>query len=146
MALITRETDYAIRMVLCLAREHGAGRLVPVSEIAARMEIPYRFLRGLGSKLASAGLVRSRRGNSGGFELVRTPERISLLDVIRATDASAVTLNACLAATGACPRRRGCTVHPRLARIQQELERSLGGVRFDHLAASAPARAKPGAS
>lgn len=131
--MFTRETDYAIRMVLCLAESRDTGGRLPVSVIAKRMAVPYRFLRALGGKLAVAGLVRSHRGNAGGFELARPPSRISLLDVIQATDPRGLKLNACLLEGHDCTRSPRCAAHRRLARLQKQIEKSLAQARFDRL-------------
>jgi len=132
--MITRETDYAIRMILCLAHE-SEGERVPTSDIAERMDIPYRFLRALGRKLATAGIVTSKRGNAGGFRLNRSPSKISLLDVITVIDPKSVTLNSCLLGHGTCPRDDTCSVHRELAKLQEKLRDALASVRFDVLSA-----------
>ncbi|MEI8139570.1 MAG: Rrf2 family transcriptional regulator [bacterium] len=55
--MITRETDYSMRLVLALAERHKKGILSASSaEIAAEMDIPYRFLRKLVKRLVVGGI------------------------------------------------------------------------------------------
>ena len=53
-------------------------------EIAARQEIPGPYLDQILAALKSAGIVRSVRGAGGGYNLARTPDRISVGDIVRA--------------------------------------------------------------
>lgn len=79
--MISSRCLYAIRAMLELARRDGAG-LVTISEIAAARHIPPRFLESILVQLKQAGLVRSVRGKQGGYLIDRSPERISIGDVV----------------------------------------------------------------
>ena len=76
---ITQETDYAIRIVYCLAKS-GARR--DARSISEEMCISLRFALKILGKLAQGGLVSSFKGNRGGYELARSAKDISLKDVI----------------------------------------------------------------
>lgn len=129
--MITRETDYAIRAVLCLAQAHREERIISVSELSERMEIPYRFLRALSRKLVAAKVVVSKRGNGGGLALARPPGTISLLEVIRVMDPKNVLLNRCLITGDSCTRAVQCPVHSQLDAMQKQLDAMLDAVHFD---------------
>lgn len=131
--MITREADYAIRMVLCLTRHAADAAPVPASDISTEMEIPYRFVRKIAGRLVRSGLARSHRGKAGGLRLARRPSALSVLDVLTAIDPSAVTLNVCLLDPRSCRRLGHCEVHAPLARIQGDLERALAQVTFASL-------------
>jgi len=132
--MLTRETDYAIRALLFLAR--GAdGRPQSAAVIAEAMEIPYRFVRRILHKLGAAGLVSSARGKLGGLTLALQPEYISLLDITQAVDPDTVTLNLCLTDPVACSRTGRCVVHNELSRIQAILARELAAVSLADLVA-----------
>ncbi len=57
---------------------------VPVADIASAQGIPPRFLEGILSELRHARLVRSHRGNTGGYTLALPPGKITVADVIQA--------------------------------------------------------------
>jgi len=131
--MITRECDYAMRALLHLAQA-APGETVPASDLAAAMEIPYRFLRGLARKLVAARLLRAKRGTGGGLALAKPPRQISLLDVAHAIDPRALTLNRCLLPKHPCSRARRCSVHRALAGLQRRVASEFAGVTFDRLA------------
>lgn len=82
MKLITRETDYAIRAVCCIAKNKKP--LVCSGEMVERLKIPRPFLRKLLQILNKEGILKSFRGAGGGFELNRPKEKIFVLDLMNA--------------------------------------------------------------
>lgn len=132
--MITREADYAIRALVALARRHGDGTgAASMPEVAAEMEIPYRFLRKLSKKMVAAGLVRSLRGKGGGLMLARPPARISLYDAVTAVAPAGAVLSHCLLRPGECGRTVSCRVHGEFRMIQNDVDRRLKRVTFDTL-------------
>lgn len=82
---VSAKTDYALRAVLELAASAG-DRPRPVEELAQAQAIPVSFLKNILVQLRSAGIVRSRRGPEGGYQLAQPADRISLASVIRAVE------------------------------------------------------------
>jgi Rrf2 family protein len=105
---ITRRTDYAIRILMELARSDGGP--VSVRTLATSQEVPYAFARGIQRDLAAAGIVESRRGAAGGAVLARPASDISLLDVARATQTN-TSCSVCTNDPTWCNRMGGCSVH-----------------------------------
>jgi len=126
--MITRETDYALRTVLCLAKSGTGDAVVATLALAEKMSIPYRFLRKIVSKLVNAGLLESRRGKGGGLVLSRPSSAISLLDIIDAVDPLSVLLNRCCEGGEGCDRAPLCGVHQLLDEMQRDLNDKLRGV------------------
>jgi Rrf2 family protein len=79
-------TDYAIRVLLCLLIE---GHPVGATEIAEKAKVPKAYLTFIMSKLKQAGFVSARRGQIGGYGLIKQPQEITLWDVIRIMERSA---------------------------------------------------------
>ena len=118
---ITRRTDYAIRMLMELARVGGGP--VSVRSLAASQDVPYAFARGIQRDLTAAGLVESRRGARGGAILLRSAEQITLLDVVRATQAGGISCAVCTNDPTWCNRMGGCSVH----RVWREADEMMAG-------------------
>jgi Rrf2 family protein len=116
---IRRRTDYAIRMLLELARSGGGP--VSVRRLSEVQDVPYAFARGIQRDLAAAGLVGTRRGASGGAVLSRKPDEISLLDVVRATQAT-TSCAVCTSDPTWCKRMGGCAVH----RVWRDVDEMVG--------------------
>ncbi len=119
---INQATDYAFRAVLYLAGQ-PAGEMVEAESIARQQVVPMRFLLKIMPSLIKAGIVKSRRGVGGGYTLARSPEEISLLDVLVAIEGP-IFLNRCLIDESYCSRHAApeCLVHQALADIQNRLE------------------------
>ena len=131
MDVVRRNTDYAIRLVLNLARRHENG---PISTRTAASEedVPYQLACKLMQKLHNAGLVKSSMGPKGGFGLSAKPAKMSLLEVIEAIQGP-LRLNRCLLGVDVCPRQKGCPVMPKLAKLQKYICNYLGGITLDEL-------------
>jgi Rrf2 family protein len=82
MAVISQKTQYALRAVFELARCQEKGP-VKIGSIAAAQAIPKRFLENILLQLKGAGIVESRRGKEGGYQLVRNAAQLSVGEVIR---------------------------------------------------------------
>ena len=80
---ITQESDYAVHIVYCLARE---ARRMDARTISEQMAISLRFSLKILGKLAQSGLVVSYKGNRGGYELSRPAAQITLRQVIEAVE------------------------------------------------------------
>jgi Rrf2 family protein len=74
--------EYGIRMMMDLARYYGRGPQ-PLSEVARHEALSATYLEQLVGKLRRAGLVTSRHGAHGGYELSRPPAEITVGEVMR---------------------------------------------------------------
>lgn len=106
---ITRHTDYAIRMLLSLARA-PEGQPLSARELGRMQDVPYAFARGIASKLVRAGFATSRRGGGGGVVLARPANEITVLSVIESTEGN-VGLGLCTHDPDYCHRVDGCAMH-----------------------------------
>ena len=79
---LSAKTEYACIAVLELALRHEQGEPVRIRNIADNHGIPSRFLVQILLQLKGAGLVTSTRGASGGYQLAKTPRKITLEDVM----------------------------------------------------------------
>ena len=86
---ISAKGEYAIKAVLDLAL-HRDRDLIPIQEIAAREAIPQRYLEQVLLSLKRAGILTSKRGSSGGYQLTKAPEEITVGAVLRAVEGTGV--------------------------------------------------------
>ena len=76
--------EYALRALMVLARDFQEDdAVVRIQEISDKQNIPKRFLEQILNDLKSAGLVESKRGVAGGYRLRRSPEKITLAEIVR---------------------------------------------------------------
>ena len=107
------------------------GDSVQSSEVVAeRTKVPKHYLSKILRDLCEVGLVIAQRGPNGGFQLARTPERISILDVINAVEP--------IGRIRECPlgnpdHVKLCPLHRRLDDAMLMIEHSLGGTSLAEL-------------
>ena len=124
MSLINRNTDYAVRALVHLARKKNG--VVAVSQLAKAEKMPRPFLRRIMQVLCQNGLGVSCQGKSGGFSLKKKPTEISLGEVARVFQGE-VEITRCLFRKAVCHNHRNCFLRKRLKKIEKivvsELER-----------------------
>ncbi len=119
--IITRETDYALRIIRALL----SGKLVTTGELSERESIPKQFAYKILKKLERAGLVQITRGVDGGCRLTADLKKVSLYDLIEIVE-SKKFISACLNPEYKCSLHKDynykCTIHKHLLQIQDVVD------------------------
>ncbi len=124
MDIIRRNTDYALRLAVGLAGAYRHGRQVSVRKLAQENNVPYAITSKLLQKLQNSGVLKSTMGSRGGFQLNRPPAEITFLEIVEAIQGR-ISVNKCLLGHYACPMKRNCPLHPKLAGLQTDIIRHL---------------------
>lgn len=126
---LSRTVAYALQATLQLAQS-DAHVPVPCSQLAADGEMPERFLLQILRNLVAHGILESTRGVEGGYSLGRSPEEISLLEVIEAIDGP---LLAAMPASPGLPARSRSKLDAALAEVTDVARRQLEAIKLAHL-------------
>jgi Rrf2 family protein len=129
---LTRAADYGVRVMIALAGMPEGGR-ESLGGLAESTGAPESFLSKVLQALAHAGLVSSRRGLGGGFEMSQGGRNASMRAVIEAIDGP-IVLNVCLADGRDCQRAAWCPAHPVWVQAQQAMMAVLESARIGELA------------
>jgi len=132
MFRVNRQTDYAIRVLLALAKQPEGTRLA-TSVIGEEMLIPKAFLTRIVAQLAQTGLVVTFQGREGGLQLPRPAGEINLWDVVDAMEGPFL-LSDCMSGEQACPFEGACPVRSRWGRLQKAIMDELERTTFAELA------------
>jgi Rrf2 family protein len=135
MMRINRRTDYAIRVLLALAKKPPGTRL-STHAIQKMMLVPRAFLLRIIADLSKANLIETYPGPRGGLELSRDPSEINLRTVWEALEGPLV-ISECVASPEECPLSEGCPVNSLWARIQRLVLAELEDATLTKLAAEA---------
>ena len=86
--MITQKMKYALKALLVLADEAAQPQpeALTIEEVARRAGTPKRFLEHILLELRNAGVIRSTRGRSGGYALLKAPADISIPELLRTID------------------------------------------------------------
>ena len=124
---ITREADYALRIVAMLSSE---GKQLDAKVISERNDIPYRFTLKILRKIVQAGIVKSFRGVNGGYVLNRKPSEITLREVIETIDGK-IAINKCFENPENCRNSGTCKVQKKLYGVQKIIASELEKISFE---------------
>lgn len=131
MIKVSREADYATRMLLELA-EQSEGARPATQEVADRQGIPRSLAPRIAQRLVKAGLVDSWPGRSGGLSIARSPESINLREVVEVFHGP-IAVNLCVQGEGMCPLDVVCPAHEVWVRIQVSVASYLEGASISDL-------------
>jgi Rrf2 family protein len=125
MKLITRDTDYALRAICCIAS--NKNKIVPVTELVKTLKIPRPFLRKILQRLNKVRILRSQKGSGGGFTLARPAQKIYLLDLMKIFQGK-FQLNECLFKKALCPNLKTCPLRSKMDKIERHIVKELSSV------------------
>jgi len=120
--MISQRAKYALHALIALARARDS---MMIGEIAGQKRIPRKFLEQILLQLKRHGIVMSRRGKLGGYELLMPADRITFGEILRIVDGPIAPL-ACLSRTSYrrcldCRSEQSCKVRRVFARVAEEL-------------------------
>jgi len=83
---ITAKADYAVRAAVELAAAGPDAKPVKGEQLAQSQDIPQNFLENILTELRRAGIIRTRRGAEGGYQLALPADEVTVADVLRAVE------------------------------------------------------------
>jgi len=122
--MLSNSCRYGIRAVIYLAGKDPKKGNVGIKQISGDLGLPTPFLAKILQQLARHKILSSAKGPNGGFLLLKKPESITLLDIVKVIDGEGIFKN-CIIDSGTCKSVKGsrkpCPVHNDYARVRAEL-------------------------
>lgn len=132
--IYSRSAEYAIRAFVYLAQV-PEGRYAMVKNIAEESEIPTHFLAKILQQLARKGFLRSSKGPTGGFALRKSPDDITLLEIVDAIDGLA-EYERCPSGMTECNDEAPCGMHESWKELRSRIIGYLEGTTISDVARS----------
>jgi Rrf2 family protein len=132
MFKISRETEYAIRGMIYLAKQ-PREQFIMVKEITKATNTSPVFVAKIFQTLGNSNLVISSRGMVGGFKLSRKPEHITLKDILEATEGP-IAVNVCVVYSRSCSFSKTCSAHVAWKRIRDSINKMLEDITLKDIA------------
>lgn len=130
---ISTKGRYALRMAVYLAK-HQADEYVSLKEIAESENISKKYLEQIVPMLNRAGLLRTTRGNKGGYLLTKKADSITVGDILRATEGNLAPI-ACLEyEVNDCPRKEACSTLYIWEGLYKQITDYLDGITLQNIA------------
>jgi len=135
MIRINRETDYAIGILTRMARDPRRRYTAPA--LAEARGLPLPVVGKILKTLVRGGVLVSYRGAKGGYGLARTPESVSVAEVIAALEGP-IALTECVEeGVDACQYGDHCTVSTNWGHINRVVRQALEGISLADMSGSA---------
>ncbi len=128
----SKRTQYGLRAMAYLAEVFGEKKKVcSLREISKQEGISFDYLEKVISRLEKKGLVKAKRGARGGYFLARSPQKISLKEIIKTLEETTAVVECVAQERGRrykCPRRKICKTFNAWGRIQEALDSVLNSI------------------
>lgn len=122
---LSRESRYALEALSVLAAR-PLGEYVEARTIASEADLPAAFLSKIMRLLARADVVSSARGR--GYRLDRTPETVTLGEILRAVEGTEVIWDTCIFWREECDAENPCPLHFQWAEVKPALREAMDAV------------------
>jgi FeS assembly SUF system regulator len=139
MLRISKMTDYAILVMVELTRH---GETLSAQALAGRIHVEVPTASKVLKLLSGADLLRSYRGSSGGYRVVRQAAHISVAEIIAAIEGP-IAMTECSVEPGLCHQEDSCRLRSNWQRISLAVADALQNVTLAEM--SAPLNRRPGA-
>ncbi len=110
MKTLSQVSKYGLRALIYLASKPQKGGYLSIREISEDLGISFHFLTRIFRQLTSKGILTSYRGPGGGVAMIRSADKIKLLEVILALEGDDY-FDHCLLGLPGCGSAKPCPVH-----------------------------------
>lgn len=123
--MLSNSCRYGIRAVMYLASRPEGQKMTGIITISKELNLPAPFLAKILQQLAKHKILISLKGPHGGFSLLKDPEEITLLDIVRTIDGEDI-FNTCVIHNSTCrsyvkEHKKKCALHDDYSAIRNEL-------------------------
>ena len=120
--IYSKTCKYAIR-ALTYMTTRPKDAFTMIHEVNEKTGVPGPYIAKIFQSLVRSGILKSRRGPTGGFAFKKKPEKVSLLEIIEAID-DAPLMEECVMGLDQCSCSDPCRLHEEKSKILKELELS----------------------
>jgi Rrf2 family protein len=131
---ITYKGDYALKAVLDLAIHYGEEEeLVTARDLAGRIDAPVKFFEQVLMELKKGGIIKSKRGNEGGYLLSKSPSQITIGEVVRIIDGPIEPISCVKECYTECVNMDGCVFRNIWQRVYKATTDIIDHITFEDL-------------
>lgn len=124
---ISTKGRYSLRMVIDIA-QHPDIEFISLKEISERQQISKKYLEQIVPLLSRSGILKTNRGNKGGYGLAVSPKELTVGDVLRAAEGSLAPVSCLEYETNDCPRVDDCATLPIWQGLYKVVSEYLDGI------------------
>jgi len=129
MLKLSKKVDYGL-ILLSRLRQHPD--VASAREMAARYQLPAPMVANILKQLAATGILDSRRGAQGGYELARDACEISLADIVNALEGP-IHLVDCASDEQSCRYSSRCPTHEPIQNVHRRFQAFMAAYKLDEI-------------
>ena len=144
---VSTRGEYGVRAMVALARNYGVGPM-SIAAMAKESSVPYAYLEQLIVPLRRAGLVTSKRGAHGGYQLARPPEQVRVGEIYRVMEGPVAPMD-CVSENvqdQTCPLIEGCETRPVWLKVRDSIVEALDSLTLADLVSQSKRRPPRGSA
>lgn len=144
---VSTRGEYGVRAMVALARNYGVGPM-SIAAMAKESSVPYAYLEQLIVPLRRAGLVTSKRGAHGGYQLARPPEQVRVGEIYRVMEGPVAPMD-CVSENvqdQTCPLIEGCETRPVWLKVRDSIVEALDSLTLADLVSQSKRRQPRGSA
>ena len=138
---VSSRGEYGVRAMVALAKHYGQGPM-SIAAMAKESSVPPAYLEQLIGPLRRAGLVESKRGARGGYQLARSPEQMRVGEVYRVMEGPVAPME-CVSedeSEQTCPLIDGCETRPVWLKMRDAMVETIDSITLADLVNQGRAR------
>ena len=137
---ISTKGRYALRMLLDLAEHQNCG-YIALKDIAERQGISKKYLEQIIPMYNRSGILKTERGSQGGYQLAKSPETLTVGEILRFTEGDLAPVACAGEETPVCTRSADCAVLPVWQGLDRAVRDYLSGITLQMLLDTQQSRA-----
>lgn len=131
MLRLSTKGQYGVRAMYEIAKAGCVGP-VTIRQISERQDVSVSYLEQILNTLRRSGIIQSVKGPGGGYVLSRSPEGISIGEILRELEGP-VAITSCLDPAEGCVRIDSCVTHLLWKSLGENIERFLDSMTLKDL-------------
>jgi len=134
--MMSSKAKYGIHALIHLTKRYGKGPVL-IAQIAEEEKIPKKFLEAILVDLKNQGVLQSKKGKGGGYELAKPPATIKLGQVIRVLDGPIAPVP-CVSQTAyrkcdECPHEDICAIRATMKDVREAIANILDNTSLEDM-------------
>lgn len=134
MLKLSKKSEYALMAVRYLA-VNSNGQYSTARDISKHYDIPHELVAKVLQQLVKKNIISSYQGVRGGYSLVRSPEQISLMDIISAIEDNHHITNCMIenSSQNDCTHIDCCMIRDPLIKVQREIDKVFQNMKINQI-------------
>ena len=122
--MFSKSCEYGLQAMIYISMHSNSKNKVTLKQIAKSQQIPQPFLSKILQQLVKHKLIGSMKGRNGGFYLLKSPQKITLLEIVKIINGTDL-LDGCVLGLSKCSAQNPCPVYYEFKKVKDQIKQIL---------------------